>query len=36
MNLLFRERMGQMLLGGALVMQFIGYMWIKQVVKIEV
>ena len=36
MNLLFRERMGQMMLGGALVMQFIGYMWIKQVVKIEV
>jgi tight adherence protein B len=36
MNLLFRERMGQMLLGGALAMQFIGYMWIKQVVKIEV
>jgi tight adherence protein B len=36
MNLLFRERMGQMLLGGALVMQFVGYMWIKQVVKIEV
>ena len=36
MNLLFRERMGQMLLGGALVMQFVGYIWIKQVVKIEV
>jgi len=36
MNLLFRERMGQMMLVAAMVMQFIGYMWIKQVVKIEV
>ena len=36
MNLLFRERMGQMLLLGALVMQTIGYVWIKQVIKIEV
>jgi tight adherence protein B len=36
MNLLFRERMGQMLLGAAAVMQFIGYMWIRQVIKIEV
>lgn len=36
MNLLFRERMGQMLLAAALVLQFIGYLWIKQVVKIEV
>ena len=36
MNLLFRERMGQMLLMVALTMQFIGYIWIRQVVKIEV
>ena len=36
MNLLFRERMGQMLLMIALVMQTIGYVWIKQVIKIEV
>ena len=36
MNMLFRERMGQMLLGGALVMQTIGFLWIKQVIKIEV
>ena len=36
MNLLFRERMGQMLLMFALVMQTIGYLWIKQVIKIEV
>jgi tight adherence protein B len=36
MNLLFRERMGQMLLLTAIVMQVIGYLWIRQVVKIEV
>ena len=36
MNLLFRERMGQMMLMGAIVMQTIGYFWIRQVVKIEV
>jgi tight adherence protein B len=36
MNLLFRERIGQMLLMTAIVMQAIGYFWIRQVVKIEV
>jgi tight adherence protein B len=36
MNLLFRERMGQMMLLAAIVMQTIGYVWIRQVVKIEV
>jgi tight adherence protein B len=36
MNMLFRERMGQMMLIAAAVMQFIGYVWIKQVIKIEV
>jgi tight adherence protein B len=36
MNLLFRERMGQMLLMVALVMQTVGYFWIRQVIKIEV
>jgi tight adherence protein B len=36
MNMLFRERMGQMMLMGALVMQIIGFVWIKQVIKIEV
>jgi tight adherence protein B len=36
MNLLFRERMGQMLLTVAIVLQVVGYFWIKQVVKIEV
>jgi tight adherence protein B len=36
MNLLFRERMGQTMLIGALVMQTIGFFWIRQVIKIEV
>jgi tight adherence protein B len=36
MNLLFRERMGQMMLMGAIVMQTLGFLWIKQIVKIEV
>jgi tight adherence protein B len=36
MNLLFRERMGQMMLTGAIVLQIVGYIWIKRVVKIEV
>jgi tight adherence protein B len=36
MNLLFRERMGQMMLMGAIVMQTLGFLWIKKIVKIEV
>jgi tight adherence protein B len=36
MNLLFRHPMGQMLLVVAIVLQMIGYIWIKQVIKIEV
>jgi tight adherence protein B len=36
MNLLFRERMGQIMLMVAIGMQFLGFLWIKQVVKIEV
>jgi tight adherence protein B len=36
MNLLFREHLGQMMLLGAIVMQTIGFIWIRQVVKIEV
>jgi tight adherence protein B len=36
MNLLFRERMGQTMLLVAAGMQFVGYMWIRQVIKIEV
>jgi tight adherence protein B len=36
MGLLFHERMGQMMLIGAIVMQTVGYIWIRQVIKIEV
>ena len=36
MNLLFRERMGQLMLMAAIVMQFIGFLWIQKIVKIEV
>jgi tight adherence protein B len=36
MALLFRERMGQMMLVGAMGMQTIGFFWIRQVIKIEV
>jgi tight adherence protein B len=36
MNLLFRERMGQMMLMATIVMQTFGFLWIKQIVKIEV
>jgi tight adherence protein B len=36
MDLLFRERMGQMMIVGAIVMQTIGYFWIRKVIKIEV
>jgi len=36
MKLLFDERMGQMMIVGAIVMQAIGYIWIRQVIKIEV
>ena len=36
MQLLFRESIGHMLLAAAVVMQVIGYFWIKQVIKIEV
>lgn len=36
MNLLFRHPIGQMLLVTAIVLQMIGYIWIKQVIKIEV
>ena len=36
MDLLFKERMGQMMLMGAIVMQTIGYFWIRKVIKIEV
>ena len=36
MQPMFRERMGQMMLLGAMVLQGLGYLWIKQVIKIEV
>jgi tight adherence protein B len=36
MGLLFHERMGQMMLMGAIIMQTIGFLWIRQVIKIEV
>ena len=36
MQLLFQERMGQMLLGVAMVLQVIGFFWIRYVIKIEV
>jgi len=36
MNLLFKHHIGQMLLVVAIIMQLIGYIWIKQVIKIEV
>jgi tight adherence protein B len=36
MALLFHEKMGQQMLIGAVVMQMIGYVWIRKVIKIEV
>ena len=36
MQLLFQEHIGHILLASAIVMQIVGYIWIKQVVKIEV
>jgi tight adherence protein B len=36
MNQLFRESMGQMMLGAAIGLQIVGYLWISRVVKIEV
>ena len=36
MGLLFTERMGHIMVAGALVLQTIGYFWIRQVIKIEV
>jgi tight adherence protein B len=36
MGLLFRERMGQMMIAGALTLQTIGFFWIRHVIKIEV
>src|SRR5919106_4384986 len=36
MNLLFEEKIGQMMIVACIVMQAIGFIWIKQIVKIEV
>ena len=36
MQLLFQERMGQMMLTGAMVLQTVGFFWIRYVIKIEV
>jgi tight adherence protein B len=36
MGVLFKERMGQFMVMGAIVMQTIGFFWIRQVIKIEV
>ena len=36
MDLLFKEKMGQSMIMGAIVMQTIGYIWIRKVIKIEV
>ncbi len=36
MNLLFEERVGQLMILACIVMQAIGFFWIKQIVKIEV
>jgi tight adherence protein B len=36
MKLLFEDRLGQMMVIGSVVMQAIGFFWIKQVIKIEV
>jgi len=36
MDLLFKERLGQTMIMAAIVMQTIGYFWIRQVIKIEV
>ena len=36
MKLLFYERIGQMMVAGAMVLQTIGFFWIRQVIRIEV
>jgi tight adherence protein B len=36
MRMLFHEHMGQVMLMGAMVMQTVGFIWIRKVIKIEV
>jgi tight adherence protein B len=36
MGLLFKEKVGQMMIAASIVMQAVGFIWIKQIIKIEV
>jgi Flp pilus assembly protein TadB len=36
MKLLFNEKMGQTMIIVAIIMQTIGYVWIRKIIKIEV
>jgi Flp pilus assembly protein TadB len=36
MNRLFEERIGQMMILVSIIMQAVGFFWIRQVIKIEV
>jgi tight adherence protein B len=36
METLFTEHMGQMMIMGAIIMQTVGFIWIRQIIKIEV
>jgi tight adherence protein B len=36
MQVLFKEHMGQVMLVAAIVLQTVGFLWIRQVIKIEV
>jgi tight adherence protein B len=35
-NVLFEDRMGRLMILSSIIMQVVGYVWIRQVVKIEV
>jgi tight adherence protein B len=36
MNLLFQERVGHLMIIATIVMETVGFVWIRQVIKIEV
>ncbi len=36
MQVLFKEHMGQVMIVAAIVLQTVGFLWIRQVIKIEV
>jgi len=36
MNLLFNHRIGHMLIGAAIVMQTVGFFWIRKILDLEV